>query len=109
MGLCGSTLTPDEEVAVDVSKQIDKANFHDHQVRVCVSVHLVCICVSSAPPQENQRKIKLLLLGAGESGKSTVFKQMKLLYGSGAYLCPLEYLSCFALQWKGPQDLVMSC
>ncbi len=86
MGLCGSSLTADEKASASDSHRMDQ--------------------VLVAKQEEEQRVIKLLLLGTcpaewaspllpcpqpalipeccitgtGESGKSTIFKQMQILY-----------------------------
>lgn len=59
----GCTLSAEDKAAVERSKQIDK------QLRV--------------EGERASREVKLLLLGAGESGKSTIVKQMKIIHESG--------------------------
>uniref|UniRef100_A0A6U4C937 Uncharacterized protein n=1 Tax=Phaeomonas parva TaxID=124430 RepID=A0A6U4C937_9STRA len=63
MGICTSSLTAEEKAANEHNKNLDSQNYNDYL--------------------KEQDKVKLLLLGAGESGKSTIFKQMKILYGVG--------------------------
>jgi GTPase SAR1 family protein len=65
MGICtsNSSAPPGDQAAKQASKAIDNKMATEHQ--------------------EEKQVNKLLLLGAGESGKSTLFKQMISIYGKG--------------------------
>uniref|UniRef100_A0AAR2JSW8 Guanine nucleotide binding protein (G protein), alpha inhibiting activity polypeptide 3 n=1 Tax=Pygocentrus nattereri TaxID=42514 RepID=A0AAR2JSW8_PYGNA len=59
----GCTLSAEDKAAVERSKEIDRNLREDGE--------------------KASREVKLLLLGAGESGKSTIVKQMKIIHEDG--------------------------
>uniref|UniRef100_A0A8C5LMI4 G protein subunit alpha 15 n=1 Tax=Leptobrachium leishanense TaxID=445787 RepID=A0A8C5LMI4_9ANUR len=60
---CPPCLSEDEKAAFVVSREIDRLLDYDKK--------------------KNRKELKLLLLGTGESGKSTFIKQMRIIHGKG--------------------------
>lgn len=90
MGACFSNKTfPANSVSTSVQR--------DHDRRIDEKLR--------ADQDEEKKVIKCLLLGAGECGKSTILKQMKILHLDG-FKSPEEKASYKALIWKNTLESV---
>ncbi|XP_044140531.1 guanine nucleotide-binding protein subunit alpha-15 [Bufo gargarizans] len=61
--LCPYCLSEDDKIALAINKEIDR--------------------MLKIQKRRDRKELKLLLLGTGESGKSTFIKQMRIIHGSG--------------------------
>merc|ERR1719183_2486612 len=91
MGLCGSSMTPEQKEEAARNKALNKNINDDHDA--------------------DQALVKLLLLGAGEAGKRTIFKQMRILYGDGFDDAARQVMASTILQnlMNGTQTVLANC
>eukprot|EP01123_Difflugia_compressa_P004066 TRINITY_DN1540_c0_g1_i1.p1 TRINITY_DN1540_c0_g1~~TRINITY_DN1540_c0_g1_i1.p1 ORF type:complete len:354 (+),score=51.71 TRINITY_DN1540_c0_g1_i1:59-1120(+) len=87
MNCCGGTVTEQDKTNKDISDKLKKDR------------------------KEFEDEIRLLLLGAGESGKSTIAKQMKIIHMNGFSTNEKEeYLSAIHTNiWESCQNLAKAC